>query len=188
MKGRSYGSFWIGVLRTALVETRTTELREDDPENNLRIHERVRRREAWGIKNFKTTHQPDRNTQQHDLLVPPELLAAHRPCSPPERRCLVRHLVRLVDEQLDALATGQDLLDVLHHDVLNLRKLALRALELVDGRGGVVRVHELRDDGPEGTLEAVCGYVGDGGGGREGGEPPLELSQEGEWHATIIQS
>lgn len=34
-------SLRIGALRAALVETRTTELRKDDPKNDLHIHERV---------------------------------------------------------------------------------------------------------------------------------------------------
>ena len=92
-------------------------------------------------------------------------LPPHRPRPAAERRRLPRHHVRLVDQQLDALAAREDLLDVLHHDVLDLVELRLRARELVGGRGGVVGVHEGGDGGGEGALEGVGGEGGRGGGG-----------------------
>ena len=80
------------------------------------------------------------------------------------------HVVGLVDQQLDALAAAQDLLDVLHHDVFDLVELGLGARDLVLRGRGVVGVHERGDDGGERALEAVCGGGGEDGGGGGGGK------------------
>lgn len=58
-----------------------------------------------------------------------------------------RHRVRLVDEEFDALTTAEDLFDVLDHDVLDMFEFCLGACDLVDGRVGVVGVHEGGDRG-----------------------------------------
>jgi len=56
---------------------------------------------------------------------------------------LIRHVIGLIYEQLNAFTTAEDLLHVLNHDVLHLGELVLGIGKLISGRVGVVRVHEL---------------------------------------------
>ena len=68
-------------------------------------------------------HQSDEDAETENALVFPPHLASHRAGTTTEGRCLARHGVRLVHQQLDALPAAQDLLDVLDHDVLHLGQL-----------------------------------------------------------------
>ena len=114
-------------------------------------------------RHFDNTHQAHRHTQQHNLLIPPKLLPPHRPSPPSERRRLMRHIVCLIHQQLDSLAATQNLLHVLHHDVLDLCKLALGTIYLVCGWRGVVCVHETSNGGAKSALESVGRDVGERG-------------------------
>ena len=102
-------------------------------------------------------HQDHRGRERPHLGALPPHLPARRAGATPKRRRLRRHGVGLVDEEFDALAATEDLLDVFDHDVFDVVELRLGACDLVEGGCGVVGVHEGGDDGGEGTLEAVCG-------------------------------
>ena len=102
---------------------------------------------------------------------------ANRPRTSPERGRLRRHRVRLVDEELNALAAAKYLLDVLDHDIFDVVELCLGARNLVDGRVGVVRMHEGCNCGREGALKAVCRCrARHGRGGGELGELGAQVS------------
>jgi len=105
----------------ALVETGTAELRNDDPNKN----------------------KGNDDAQGQDTGVLPPHLPPDSSRTTPECRCLTRHVVGLIYEQFYAFATAENLLHVLDHDVLHLGELVLSIGELVCGRVGVVRVHEL---------------------------------------------
>lgn len=45
------------------------------------------------------------NTENHNPLIPPKLLPPHGPRAPSKRPSLTSHCIRLVDEQLDPLAS-----------------------------------------------------------------------------------
>lgn len=110
-------------------------------------------------------HQRHHNAQGQDLLIPPKHLSACGFRAPPERQTLAGHGVRLIDEQLDPLATREDLFDVVDHDVLDLVQLCLRLVQRIGvlrrGGGGVllrvVLVEKRGESGSEGGLEGVCG-------------------------------
>ena len=103
------------------------------------------------------TYYANDDAQRENLRIFPPHAAPDRACASPERSCLARHVVRLVDEQLDALSSGKDLLDILNHDILDLRELRLCSLQLVRGWRGVVLMHELLDRWTEGALERIWG-------------------------------
>jgi len=107
--------------RATLVEASTTELCDDDPNENNK----------------------DDDAQTKDTGILPPHLSPDSPCTTPERRCLAGHVIGLINEQLNAFATAEDLLHVLNHDVLHLGELVLGIGELISGWGGVVGVHEL---------------------------------------------
>jgi hypothetical protein len=88
-------------------------------------------------------HQSDEDAKCQDALVLPPHLASHRARPTTEGRRLARHVICLVDEQLDALPATEDLLHILDHDVLHLCELRLRAGNVIGRRGRVVRVHQL---------------------------------------------
>jgi hypothetical protein len=100
-------------------------------------------------------HQSDEDAERENALVLPPHLAPHRARTTTEGRRLARHVIRLVDEQLDALPAAEDLLYVLHHDVLHLGELRLRTGYVIRRGRRVVRVHELRYDRAQGRLQSV---------------------------------
>ena len=108
------------------------------------------------ISNRKTYQTHDDTQRQYPCILPPHA-PSDRLCTTPESSCLVGHIVRLIYQQLDPLSSRKYLLDVLHHDILDLREFRLGARELVGGRGGVVGGHEGGDGGAEGALEGGCG-------------------------------
>lgn len=93
----------------------------------------------------QTTHQHNYARECEDLRVLPPHPAAHGTRAAAEGGRLASHCVCLVDEELDALATREDLLNILDHDVLDLVQLRLCSREFVCRWGRVVRMHELRD-------------------------------------------
>ena len=102
------------------------------------------------------THQSHHYTQGQNPCVLPPHAAPHSPSASPERRGLACHSIGLIDKQLDTFTSGQNLLHVLHHDILDLSQFGLGARELVGGGRGVVGGHEGGDGGAEGALEGVC--------------------------------
>ena len=115
---------------SALIQSRPTELGNNDPEED----------------------ESDNDAEGDDLAVLPPHLPADGACAAAEGGRLGGHGVGLVDEELDALAAAEDLLDVLDHNVLDVVKLLLRTRDLVRRRGGVVRVHQGGNHGREGAL------------------------------------
>ena len=111
------------------------------------------------------THQADKERKCNYLAIPPPHLASHAPGATSECCRLVCHSVGFIDEELDALASTQDLFDVLHHDVLDLVELRLGTCQVVGGWTRVVGVHELGDGGREGALKTMCRKGGEGGNG-----------------------
>src|SRR6266702_2756934 len=126
-------------------QRRPTELGHNHPENHLRERTCHFRNETSGEK-ARRPHQSDEDAESKDAFVLPPHLAPHRACTAAEGRRLTCHAVCLVNKQLNALPTAEDLLHVLHHDVLHLSKLRLRARKVIRRRRRVVRVHELRDN------------------------------------------
>lgn len=53
----------------------------------------------------------------------------------------MRHGIGLVNEKLDALASAENLFDVLDHDIFDLIEFGLGACDFVLWGGGVVSVH-----------------------------------------------
>jgi len=139
----------------ALIEAGTTELRDDDPNEN----------------------NGNNDAQGQDAGVLPPHLPPDSSRTAPERRCLTRHIIGLIYEQLYALSAAEDLLHVLYHDVLYLGELVLSIGKFIGGWVSVVRVHELRDNRRERPLETVRRTVGKGAGGRSrlGSKLPLKL-------------
>jgi hypothetical protein len=113
-------------------------------------------------------HQDHQDRQGRHLALLPPHLSSCRAGAAPERSGLCGHGVGLVDEELDAFAPAEDLFDVFDHDVFDVVELCLGAGDFVDGRGGVVGVHEGGEGGREGRLEAVCGGGAQHGRGRGG--------------------
>ena len=106
------------------------------------------------------THQSHHYTQGQNPCVLPPHAAPHSPSASPERRGLACHSIGLIDKQLDTFTSGQNLLHVLHHDILDLSKLSLGTSKLVRRWVGVVLSHKLGDHWSEGTLESICRWVG----------------------------
>jgi hypothetical protein len=75
------------------------------------------------MRNARHPHQSDEEAETEDALVLPPHLSSHGACPTTEGRCLARHVIRLVDEELDAFPAAEDLLYVLDHDVLYLGEL-----------------------------------------------------------------
>ena len=127
-------------------QRRPTELCHNHPENHLsRTHMSFQERKPRGEK-ARRPHQSDEDAESKDAFVLPPHLAPHGTRAAAEGRRLTCHVVCLVNKQLDALSAAKDLLHVLHHDVLHLRKLGLRAGKIIRRWRRVVRVHELRDN------------------------------------------
>ena len=132
----------------------TTELRHNHPKNHLSVtHMSPVRNRIVG--KARQPHQSDEDAECQNALVLPPHLASHRARPTTEGRRLARHVICLVDEQLNALPTAEDLLYVLDHDVLHLGKLRLRAGNVICRGGCVVRVHQLRYDRAKGRLQGV---------------------------------
>lgn len=65
-----------------------------------------------------SAHEDNKAEQDGDTRVLPPLLATDSPRSAAESVRLARKRIRLVDQEIEALAALQDRLDVLDHDVL----------------------------------------------------------------------
>ena len=100
-------------------------------------------------------HNGYEDAECKNALVSPPHLPAYLPGAASECGRLSGHIIRLIDQELDPLAARQDLLDILHHDVLDLRELRLCTLQLIRGWRGVELVHKLRDGWTEGALERI---------------------------------
>jgi len=145
---------------TAAARTRSMRIEERDNVNQIRSHQNhvatfsicttAQRRPTELCYNHPENHQSDEDAKSKDAFVLPPHLAPHGACTTAKSRRLTRHVVGLVNKQLDALPAAEDLLHVLHHDVLHLSELRLRARKVIRGRRRVVRVHELRDNRAEG--------------------------------------
>src|SRR6267154_5296007 len=79
-------------------------------------------------------YQRNQDAQRQYLGILPPHLAPHGPRTAPECGGLRGHGIGLIYEQLDALTTAQDLLDVLDHDVLDVVELCLSAGDFVRWR------------------------------------------------------
>ena len=110
------------------------------------------------------TYNGNNDAQCQDASVLPPHLSPDIPRATPKRRCLVRHVVGPIYKQLDSLATTEDLLHVLNHDVLHLGQLILGIGELIGGWVCVVGMHKLRDDRRKRPLETVRRSIGIGRG------------------------
>jgi hypothetical protein len=110
-----------------------------------------------------STYNSDDDAQCQDAGVLPPHLSPDIPRATPKRRCLVRHVVGPIYEQLNSLATTEDLLHILNHDVLHLGQLVLGIGELIGGWVGVVGMHEFWDDRRKRPLETVRRTVGKSG-------------------------
>lgn len=88
-----------------------------------------------------TTYQPNQHTQCQNFTISPPHLPPHTAGTPPKRSRLASHDIRLIDKELNSLASAENLLNILHHNVLNLVKFRLCTSQLIAGRGGVVCVH-----------------------------------------------
>lgn len=89
----------------------------------------------------------DDNGYGESLGVLPPHLSPGSPCTAPEGRCLVRHIVGFVDQELDAFTPTKDLFDILDHDIFDLIEFGLGTCDLVLRGRGIVRVHEGGYDG-----------------------------------------
>lgn len=122
-------------------------------------------------------HRPANAQRERRTHLPPHL--PPDTFGPPfERPRLARELVGLVDEELDALASAENLVDVIDHDVLDVPEICLRLTERIGGRLVRVLLHKLAELGLK-IAEAVgVRRDGDVGGvrGRELGQQRDQLT------------